>query len=117
MIVLLRSKDSRRCPSVRPCASLPLRADAVTFAVASGPLPHSDELTHISPLCLPLPGSPWRRASPKPDQALKPVEHAPVREMEEETRRLRMGKGASGPFTLRGDQLSLLQGSGWTGCN
>jgi transposase-like protein len=32
----------------------------------------------------------WRRAHPEPDKALGPVEHAWVREMEEEIRRLRM---------------------------
>jgi transposase-like protein len=32
----------------------------------------------------------WRRANPQPDQALTPVEHVRVREMEEEIRRLRM---------------------------
>jgi transposase-like protein len=32
----------------------------------------------------------WRRANPEPQVALSPVEHARVREMEEEIRRLRM---------------------------
>ena len=32
----------------------------------------------------------WRRANPEPEAALSPVEHARVREMEEEIRRLRM---------------------------
>ena len=32
----------------------------------------------------------WRRANPEPDEALSPVEHARVREMENEIRRFRM---------------------------
>jgi transposase len=32
----------------------------------------------------------WRRANPEPDHAPSPIEHARVREMEEEIRRLRM---------------------------
>jgi transposase-like protein len=32
----------------------------------------------------------WRRAHPEPDKVAGPVEHARVREMEEEIRRLRM---------------------------
>jgi transposase-like protein len=32
----------------------------------------------------------WRRANPEPGEALSPVEHARVREMEDEIRRLRM---------------------------
>ena len=32
----------------------------------------------------------WRRANPDPDETLSPVEHARVREMEDEIRRLRM---------------------------
>ena len=32
----------------------------------------------------------WRRLNPDPDEALSPVEHARVREMEDEIRRLRM---------------------------